>query len=49
MDEQQRLLGTITDGDIRRSLLHGETLETPVERLMNCQFRFVRSGDDRKR
>lgn len=48
VDEQQRLLGTITDGDIRRSLLHGETLETPVERLMNCQFRFVRSGDDQK-
>ena len=47
VDEQQRLLGTITDGDIRRGLLHGETLVTPAERLMNRRFRFVRSGEDR--
>lgn len=44
--EQQRLLGTLTDGDIRRGLMHGETLEAPAERLMNRQFRFVRSGED---
>ena len=46
VDEQQRLLGTLTDGDIRRGLLHGASLETPVEQLMNRQFRFVRSGED---
>jgi dTDP-glucose pyrophosphorylase/predicted transcriptional regulator len=46
VDEQQRLLGTLTDGDIRRGLLNGETLEAPAERLMNRQFRFVRSGED---
>lgn len=46
VDEQQRLVGTLTDGDIRRGLLHGETLEAPAERLMNCNFRFVRSGED---
>jgi dTDP-glucose pyrophosphorylase len=46
VDEHQRLLGTLTDGDIRRGLLHGETLETPAERLMNRQFRFMRSGED---
>ena len=46
VDEQQRLLGTLTDGDIRRGLLQGETLEAPVERLMNSQSRFVRSGQD---
>lgn len=46
VDETQRLLGTLTDGDIRRGLLHGETLDTPVERLMNREFRFVRSGED---
>lgn len=46
VDEQQRLLGTLTDGDIRRGLLHGETLEAPAERLMTRQFRFVRSGED---
>ena len=46
VDEQQRLLGTLTDGDIRRGLLHGETLEAPAERLMNRQFRFVRRSED---
>ena len=46
VDEQQRLLGTLTDGDIRRGLLHGETVEAPAERLMNRQFRFVLSSED---
>lgn len=46
VDNEKRLLGTITDGDIRRSLLHGETLDSPVERLMNIKFRHVPSGED---
>lgn len=47
VDDQQKLIGTVTDGDIRRGLLHGETLTTPVKRLMNRKFRFVRSSDDK--
>ena len=46
VDEQQRLIGTLTDGDIRRGLLNGATLESPVEQLMNRQFRFVRTTYD---
>jgi len=46
IDEHQRLLGTLTDGDIRRGLLYGETLEAPAERLMNRKFRSVRCSDD---
>jgi dTDP-glucose pyrophosphorylase len=46
VDAQQRLLGTLTDGDIRRGLLHGATLAEPVEQLMNRHFRFVRTADD---
>jgi len=38
-DTDHRLLGTVTDGDIRRGLLRGETLDTPVERVMNRAFR----------
>jgi arabinose 5-phosphate isomerase len=30
-DEQQKLLGVFTDGDLRRSLLKGHTLEQPVQ------------------
>lgn len=35
VDENQRLLGTLTDGDIRRTLLAGGTLETEVSKAMN--------------
>ena len=47
VDDQKRLLGTLTDGDIRRGILHGESLDTPVERLMNRQFRSVLSSEDK--
>ena len=40
------MVGTLTDGDIRRGLLHGEKLDVPAERLMNRKFRFVRSSED---
>ncbi len=46
VDVHQRLLGTLTDGDIRRGLLHGASLETSVDQLMNRQFLSVRSGED---
>jgi dTDP-glucose pyrophosphorylase len=36
-DEQGRLLGTLTDGDVRRCLLAGGTLETSVTEAMNPQ------------
>ncbi len=34
-DECGRVVGTLTDGDVRRCLLAGGTLETPVSRAMN--------------
>ena len=46
MDEDQCLVGTLTDGDIRRALLEGETLQAPVERLMNRNFRSASSSND---
>lgn len=35
VDEQRRLLGTVTDGDIRRAILKGINMEEPVDRIMN--------------
>tara|TARA_Y100000589_G_C27193399_1_gene645737 strand:+ start:1901 stop:2944 length:1044 start_codon:yes stop_codon:yes gene_type:complete len=35
VDEEDKLLGTISDGDIRRSLLIGKSLETKVSEVMN--------------
>ena len=34
LDENERLIGTVTDGDIRRALLQGESIDTPVEKIM---------------
>ena len=39
IDGNRRLIGTITDGDIRRALLRGEALDTPVEKIMFRSFR----------
>jgi len=36
-DMQRRLIGTVTDGDIRRGFLRGFNLESPIERVMNNQ------------
>jgi dTDP-glucose pyrophosphorylase len=38
VDSQKVLLGTITDGDIRRSLLRGNNLESNVTNAMNKKF-----------
>lgn len=35
VDEHKRLLGTVTDGDIRRGLIKGATLNGPICDLMN--------------
>ena len=38
VDEDARLLGTVTDGDIRRGILCGVSLESPVSEVMNPDF-----------
>lgn len=35
VDAERHLLGTVTDGDIRRALLRGESMDTPLDRVMN--------------
>lgn len=41
VDGNKRLIGTVTDGDIRRGLLSGESVHSPVERVMFKQFRWL--------
>lgn len=48
INENHHLLGTITDGDIRRGLLNGSTLGSSVEEIMNRNYRFLRSNDNQK-
>lgn len=47
VDHTGRLLGTVTDGDVRRALLAGATLDGPVEQVMNRRFAAV--GEDANR
>lgn len=47
-DEAGRLLGTVTDGDMRRGLLHGARLEEPVQRVMHAHPTTVKPGGPRE-
>jgi GTP:adenosylcobinamide-phosphate guanylyltransferase len=44
VDDQGRLVGTLTDGDIRRGLLRNMTLEDSVAKVMQCDFGSVDRG-----
>ena len=47
LDDDYRLLGTICDGDFRRGMLNGLSLEDPVEKIMNNNPRTVNKGASR--
>lgn len=47
VDGDNRLLGTVTDGDIRRGILHGVALEEPVTRVMNPHPTTARADEGR--
>lgn len=48
VDEQRCLLGVITDGDIRRGLLSGLSLDEAVDRIVNRNPTTVPSGTDQR-
>ena len=48
VDQRNRLLGTITDGDIRRGILNNISMEDPVDRIMNKNFTSITSEQSRE-
>jgi len=42
-----RLLGVMTDGDVRRAILAGVPIDAPVTKAMNTRFTSVGANDDR--
>lgn len=48
VDCEARLVGTVTDGDIRRGLLRGLTMEAPVREIMKVSPRVVAAGASRE-
>lgn len=45
IDKDMKLIGTITDGDIRRGLLNGQTLDSNVMKFMNKNFFSIRENN----
>lgn len=48
VDQEGRLIGTVTDGDIRRAILNNLSLDEPVSRIMNASPKFVFRGEEEK-
>ncbi|HSV68518.1 MAG TPA: nucleotidyltransferase family protein [Methylibium sp.] len=48
VDADDRLLGTLSDGDVRRGLLRGAGLDSPADAAMNRQPTVARPGETRE-
>jgi dTDP-glucose pyrophosphorylase len=46
VDGEDRLVGTVTDGDIRRGILRGSGLDDPIDRVMNRKPTTVSHAED---
>ncbi|MFD2881199.1 CBS domain-containing protein [Paenibacillus rhizoplanae] len=44
VDKDRKLLGTVTDGDIRRGILRGIPLDSPINLVMNSSPIFEKQG-----
>ena len=49
VDEDDKLLGTVTDGDIRRGILRGYSLDECVDKIMNRNPVVVKDSDQTKK
>ena len=45
IDNDGRMVGTLTDGDSRRALIRGASVNDKVEKIMHRDFRYMRSDD----
>lgn len=45
VDDEDRMVGTLTDGDSRRALIAGASVNDKAERIMLRNFRYMRSDD----
>lgn len=44
VDADMRLTGTLTDGDVRRALINGSQLTSPISEAMHRDFRYMEAG-----
>lgn len=43
-DAAGKIIGSVSDGDCRRALIKGNTVDSPVSKIMNRSFIFLRKG-----
>lgn len=46
VDEEQRMVGTLTDGDSRRALIAGASVSDSIQKVMNRNFNALTEGED---
>lgn len=44
VDDDQRMQGTLTDGDVRRAIIRGISVDAPISEAMHRNFNFLRRG-----
>ncbi len=45
LDEEDRMVGTLTDGDSRRALIAGASVEDKIEKIMHRNFNYMKVED----
>lgn len=45
VDEEKRMVGTLTDGDSRRALIAGASVNDPVTKIMHRNFNYIQQED----
>ena len=45
VDKEERMVGTLTDGDSRRALVAGASVNDKAERVMHCNFNYMHASD----
>ncbi|MFD0749652.1 nucleotidyltransferase family protein [Mucilaginibacter calamicampi] len=46
VDDNNRMVGSLTDGDIRRGLLNGLEISHPISEFMNKDFKYIHKNDE---
>jgi len=46
VDENNKLVGSLTDGDIRRGLLKGLSIDDSISMFMHTNYKFFKDGED---
>ena len=46
IEDKKKIIGMVTDGDIRRGLIQYNKLETNIEKIMNQDFIYLMEGED---